>query len=547
MKRIGLLGMIAALAAVLAAAVVYGSAYAPVIEPAKENIEEMWAIEDARQESERPLVTALENNGVPLGYDAASNTFYYTLGLGSKEEWPEIHLTAPGADGVKMVFYDDYTYDWCEDAVREGYSYEVLAYNDTEYSYFYVVFTGLMQVSLTSQEPLDKEDKPARVSVHTSVGALESNARVHHRGGITSYFAKHPYRVEFTRTGDGRNKIYQNVPELGTMNQFVLIPMWYDHALMRDRLSWEIYGELAGEDRPYGARRLSYAEVFVNDCYEGVYLLLEPYDHRAEISKAGVEHAAADTVYCTAPIYEVLDRPTLQGSYTEGRGFALHYPPVKEDPFDDIRDYMEICQTEDDAAFAARVMEQIDLDSLLGYHLFMQGIGLADNVYNNQFIWAAHEDGTTRYRFIPWDMDMTWAEDMHIEWVLDDYSGWLYFPIVDRLLNVNPDNIRARWAQMWKDMRKSVLTTENVEAKLAQYMAELNDTGAAARNAERWSTSSYNVESIELTSFAEVRFELMDRAVEYIASTEGRIPMLTYEAFGNEDGVANEAGEIYGF
>jgi len=107
------------LVGVTAAVVLLASPYAPVVAPCRE-IEEIWAIEDARQESETPLVTALEMNGMPLGYDAESNTFYCTLGM-EGEEWPEIHLTAPGAKGVSLCFVDDYTYDWRQDAVRDGY------------------------------------------------------------------------------------------------------------------------------------------------------------------------------------------------------------------------------------------------------------------------------------------------------------------------------------------------------------------------------------------------------------------------------------------
>ena len=52
------------LAAMMAAVVVFASPYAPVVLPAPENIEELWEIEDTREESESPLVTALTNHGV---------------------------------------------------------------------------------------------------------------------------------------------------------------------------------------------------------------------------------------------------------------------------------------------------------------------------------------------------------------------------------------------------------------------------------------------------------------------------------------------------
>ena len=127
MRRRGLLPGMLALLALLTAAVCAGSPYVPAAQQAPEDIEAIWAIEDAREESDVPLVTALEMNGVPLAYDAAENTFYCTLGLEDGEAWPELRLTAPGAKGVRLMFADDYTYDWRSEAVAEGYAYQVLA------------------------------------------------------------------------------------------------------------------------------------------------------------------------------------------------------------------------------------------------------------------------------------------------------------------------------------------------------------------------------------------------------------------------------------
>ena len=194
MKKLKLLLAMFALAALMAATVMFGSPYAPVVQPVTE-IEEIWAIEDARQESEHPLVTRLNNNGVPLAYDRQNNTFYCTLGLGHADVWPDIHLTAPGAQGVQLVFVDDYAYDYCADAVREGYPYQVMAYTEEEFFYFDLVFTGMMQVCIDAEETLGKEDKPVQVSVHTPQGALTSYARTHYRGGVTVKFEKHPYKI----------------------------------------------------------------------------------------------------------------------------------------------------------------------------------------------------------------------------------------------------------------------------------------------------------------------------------------------------------------
>ena len=540
MKRLRILLMMLALSALMVLAVSMGSPYAPVAQTAVD-IEAIWAIEDAREESERPLVTRLANDGVALGYDRESNTFYCPIGLENGDEWPQIRLTAPGAEGVQLVFVDDYSYDWCAEAVREGYSYELMAYTDTHYAYFNIVFTGLVQVHIDADVELGREDRPAEVSVCTPQKMLKSHARTHYRGGITVKFEKHPYRVEFTRTADGRNKIFQEMPGLGRMNQFILIPMWFDNDMLRDRLSWALYGELVGEDAPYGARRHMYAEVFDNDRYEGVYLLLEPYDHAAEIAKEGDAHAATDSVYCTTPTYEEPVRPRTQDPIVETKGIDLHIQAQGTEPFERLEDYAQICREEDDGVFARRAMEQMDMESMMRYHHIMQSFGLGDNMFNNMFIWAMYKEGKTVYRFIPWDMDMSWGEDDHIEWILEEYDGWMYFLVMDRLLNLNPDGLRTRWADMWRQMRESVLTYENIEEKVNRFSSELNDSGAMVRNSERWGNDNPVSEPFEILNYVQMRFDILDALVEYIETTPGEIPMLIY------DDPEMESGVIYGF
>ena len=105
---------------------------------------------------------------MPLAYDQYENTFYCTLGLENGETWPELHLTAPDAKGVSICFSDDYTYDYCADAIAEGYSYELMAYTDTHYSYFYIVFTGLPVVSIHTDAEITIDEAPARFAIGTA-------------------------------------------------------------------------------------------------------------------------------------------------------------------------------------------------------------------------------------------------------------------------------------------------------------------------------------------------------------------------------------------
>ena len=186
MKRFKLFLAMAALACAIGLTVKYGSTYRPVVEPVRE-IEEIWALEDAREESEEPLVTRLFCNGVPMAYDAENNVFYGSLGLENGAQWPEIKLTASEetAKGLSLCFADDYGFDDCDAAIREGYSYQIFAYTDTAYSYAEVVFTGLPLVNVTAEQTIEREDVPAQIEIALAAEGLQTNGRIHKRGGAS--------------------------------------------------------------------------------------------------------------------------------------------------------------------------------------------------------------------------------------------------------------------------------------------------------------------------------------------------------------------------
>ena len=70
------------------------------VEPILE-IEEVWAIEDTREEiGGGSLILGMRNGEDELGYDAGTQTFYCTLGLNGGDDWPELTLYAQGAEGI---------------------------------------------------------------------------------------------------------------------------------------------------------------------------------------------------------------------------------------------------------------------------------------------------------------------------------------------------------------------------------------------------------------------------------------------------------------
>ena len=518
MKRFARLRLLLGMAALLgaaAAAVLLASPYAPVVEPCRD-IEDIWAIEDAREESDTPLVTALDNNGQALGYDAASNTFYCTLGLGHEEDWPQLHLTAPGANGVSLCFVDDYTYDWCADAIRDGWAYQILAYTDDAYSYASLVFTGLPIISLETQEALrPHEDIPVRVSVSAAGEAgLTACGRAHERGDTSLRMRpKHGIKVEFTRHADGTRKTEQEMPLLGRTDEFILIACSMDYLLIRDKLSWDLWNGISSEDEAFGPRETAYCEVFAGDAYLGVYVMMKPYDYAQELARLGADAPAADSLYRLAgrSVHE-FDKPLIQDH--RGMYYEQHYAPSGETGNAALLPYLALFAEEDDAVFNEKALELLDIDSVIRYALFVQACGMTDNEHNNLYIVAHRTEDGYRYLFAPWDLDVSWGRD-------DDENAevWYDFPIFDRLVELDCGGVvRDRLAAIWKQMRENGFSGENVGSLLDGYNAALNDSGAFYRDAERWNRPNAYSENYSIYSYAAARFEMMDRRIAEMTS-----------------------------
>ena len=520
MKRLGFVLPLLMMTALLIGTVVCFSPYAPAAAPAPEDIEAIWSIEDARQESEIPLIKVLHNHGAPLGYDAESNVFYCTLGLDLDENWPEIHLTAPDVKGVQLQFVDDYTYDRCCDAVQDGYSYEVITYTEQEYFYTRIIFTGLPLVTIKCDENIGDVDLPMEIAVSSgNHESIISTGNIHLRGGSSKRAEKKNLKIEFTRSAGGKRREV-SLPGIGIRNDILLNPMMCDELLVRDRLCWELYDQMLGDAYQGGfdARKITYAELFLNDTYYGVYLLMEPMEEKKELLETGTSHLLTDSVYRTRPTKYKRRRPILTNPKVPGRSYELRYEPADGNwQFAAMKTYMELLQEEDDMVFADKAASAVDIESAIRYVLLTQASALSDNLSNNMYIWARNTASGMRYQFVPWDMDMSWGK----AWggtddkFGTDLDGWYSLEIIDRMIASNAGGAADLLAERWHNWKETIFDVNRIGALVDQYYNELCASGALMRNDMRWGYETIP-ESYSFIDFAEKRFAVIDRAVELI-------------------------------
>lgn len=537
-KRGQLLAAILGLTAFLVLVVIFGSHTDSVVQMPRD-IEEIWAIEDARRESETPLVNALSFRDVPLAYDEETNTFFCTLGMDNEERWPDIHLHVHGERYPQAIFVDDYTYDGCADAIRDGYEYQVMAYTDTEYSYFNVVFTSLPIVMLESNAYIPPhEDVPAEMVMSWDSGTfMHTYARAHRRGDTSlRKYPKNGIKVEFTRGENGRHRLEMDTPYLGMTNGVLLLACAVDYQMIRDRLCWDMYSGITDDHMPFGTMKSHYVELFINRAYQGTYLMLKPYQYETEMAKLEREAPAKDSYYRVVgrSTFE-FDRPWLQDH--RKIYYEQHYAPADMKPFDSLRPYLDLIKEPSNEKFSEMALEYLDIDSVIRYMLFVHACGLTDNDVNNINIWAHYGRDGLRYYFNPWDLDVSWGLDDE-----ENADAMYGIELFDRLVGLDCGGIvRDRVKAIWQEYREKAFNQEYLDKLMDRYEQELNASCAYYRDAIKWNRSTQELDMYNIYSYALARFEMMDRRIDALTCEENRDRYLRIDTYGVVDeGVLDE-------
>ena len=463
---------------------------APVLEMI--DIEAVWEIEDAREESEEPLVLSMHNGESALGYDREMRTFYCTIGLNG-EEWPELELTAKGEEGVQVAWIDDYTYDNRADAVAQGYGYELIAYTETAYEYIYVVFTGLPIVTLHAHEEITDEYGPSCVTVAgAGYEAVNSAGVVHTRsGGFYPGFDKFSYRIEFQTTQNGK-AAKQEVSLLGMEadTDWLLLCNAQDQTVIRNELCWDLWRKWNEGKTNYAVLETRMVEVFVNDEYKGLYQLCQRVDVEKELIKNGGNPNTDYVVRLIRPARNT-GRVVEDHMDTYTVAYELRNAPRGKNNVQafemmhayEYMNYLEPYVT--DEVFLRLALEWADVEQLMDYYCFAQACSLGgDNVFNNLYIWIVRDDnGDFRYRLSPWDMDRSFNTKVDGE-TQDDLDLQMVMP--RRMLDGDYLGSRTMLHEIFEEKRATILSDDALYQWIGEYEEMINASGAYLRESEKW-------------------------------------------------------------
>lgn len=506
------------------------------VEPMLE-IEDAWAIEDTREESfDTPLVTGMRNGGSELGYDAESNTFYCTLGMNEGGEWPELALfaaPAEGRDGLRVAWIDDYSYDSRSDAIQEGYRYELLAYTDTEYAYFGLVFTGLPTVTLHvagGREALGDTYIPARMSVSSAEHeAISAGAWVHLRGGgFEKEYPKDSYRVEFHDFTDrGDQKVKRSVLGMPEDTDWLLIGNGGDGTCARNEIAWGLWRDWNPDGKAFMLLESCMVELFVEDEYMGLYQMMQRIDVEAEIERMGGD-LSTDYAARVIKSANLGKRPNID--WTDEAGFygELRHAPQgvsAESAFRRFDPYIAMSAQSrggmTDEEFTAMCEAHVDIREMLEYFLFAQAASFGhDNYFNNVYIWALWNGENHVYHLSPWDMDMAFIRMFGNG---DEDTINLYHALCWRMIDLDVGGARQMLWEIWNEKRRSVIADDAMYVRVQDFEDMINRSGAYLRETEKWHGGAQALSLSEMQAFAVEHLHVADRMMSQLFPHEDAV------------------------
>ena len=318
------------------------------------------------------------------------------------------------------------------------------------------------------------------------------------RGNSSQWNDKTPYRFE-TVDEDGENN---NVSLLGMPeeNDWVLYAPWQDKSMVRNILTYKLSNDI-GRYAP----RTKLVELYLNDGYEGVYVLMEKIKRdgdRVDISKLNPDEISGDDV--TGGYILKFDwfftGDNIGGfqSNVDGMTYNYHYPqpsdivPEQEEYIIDyINNFENIMSSDNYTDLDTGYPSIMNVESFVDFILLQELAKNVDAYRLSTYIYKNKESVDNRLTAGPvWDFNHGYGNcDYGETWEIDNW-----------LLEYNPeggDQMSFWWERLWQDenfqykaaeryteLRSTIFSEEHINSIIDSSVNELGD--AVDRNFSKW-------------------------------------------------------------
>ena len=469
-----------------------------------------------------------ENVNIP--YDQEKNCLFITQS--QERNWGG-RITAK--KGELFFLSDPFLFDK-RNAIKQGHNFILIWMDDTDYTCFYCLFSGLPVLTLDTDTPVaeyTRDDVKGDLCLYApserkgKFEIVNSNCEFHRRGATNYSAPKENFKVSLKdESGEAQNKC--SLLGMRTDDDWVLNPLWDDSFGIHNKLSYELWNTISqgNPEAKDGMIHLEYVELLVNGKYRGLYALTEYPDAK----QFGLEEG--DMLYRTNRHEEELDEDIESEMYLaqqENRalvdGLEVRFP--KEDiggtlswqPLISWLDYVK----GNSGTEAAQI--SVNEENCLDYFLFVEMAVAEDNVFKNCSVRAEYSEEGYEILKTPWDMNLTWgncwsddknSEERNVVFLEEEaYETERYFcSDMKQILMKNPKETSEKIYRRWQNLRQGRCSDKAVIDMLESELAVLKNSGALKRDDALWHTCSYGPDEEQLKDFIVKRLHHLDSYYE---------------------------------
>ena len=349
------------------------------------------------------------------------------------------------------------------------------------------------------------------------------------RGTSSQQYDKKSYRVELWADAMGTEMADTTFLGLRSDDDWNLEAMWSQPLRLRDKVANALWMEMY--QLPYASSepdarpgiRMEYADLFINDEYQGVYALTERMD-RKQLGLRKYNGEIRGVLYkgngAGAPTFE--DLPAYDNTQDTWGNYEWVYPNEAEAAinWDHLYSFTNFVMNASDNVFYAQYAAQFDKSNAVDYYLFINALMAMDNMGRNLFL-ARYKKSST-YMYLPWDLDAIWGLDTDGHKTYNT-AGLKSNGFYDRLTqDCNNYGFVATAKTRYNALRSDILTTEHIMEMVQSQYDALVESGAYEREHEAWPEFTVNANQLDyMRDWLENRFNYLDREINAACGTWG--------------------------
>ena len=357
-------------------------------------------------------------------------------------------------------------------------------------------------IKLTGDFGYDYQDGIVSIIYPDGSSQDSLTAQIKWRGATTNAEGKHKrnYKIKFSED--------HSFFGLRNDNNWILDAGQADVFRLRNLIATELWNDFA--TKPYyidkepdalSGVRGKVVEVYLNDEYRGIYSFTENMDRKQMKLKKFDKNGTIRGVLWKSKDYGSSSMNIVPESYDNKEAmmdvFEAKYPDLNDldsTDYSTLWNAIDFVVNSSNADFKKHVNEYFDIPVVIDYYLFVTLLNALDNEGKNMY-WAVY-DQTNNKMITPavWDLDISMGAKSALQYNEDfispEFNSGDVLNLITRLKNLNVDNFNNRVRSRYAELRKTVFSIDSLQKRYKYYYNLLKASGAAEREAKKWSMDS---------------------------------------------------------